>query len=121
MRRQSKKSSNVVKVLSTTALVAALTAGTIPVYGADVISLSTDPTFPRIEVSDLADNPEYRQLIIDAFLARQSVMLHEAGEGKGHGTEISAGKTLADWSADEVADHDTDRIAVLPYVEDEAI
>jgi hypothetical protein len=115
MRRQGKTSSNVVKILSATALVAALTAGTVPVYAgeANIIQVGNSMTFPRIEVSAL-ESPEYRDMIIQAFLANESVVLYEEGVP----TEISKDITLDDWANAKVNEISPDQIAVFPYVDE---
>lgn len=69
MRRR-KKSSGLVKVLTTAAVVTAITAGTVQVYaaqGLEWFEIGNDANRVRIRIADLVENPEYRQAILDAF------------------------------------------------------
>lgn len=71
MRRQSKKSKGVVKVLTAAALVTALSAGTLTAYaGTNDAILGVDMgngTIQRFTVEQLETNEYYRNLILSAL------------------------------------------------------
>lgn len=74
MRRKSKKSSRIVKTLSVAAAVAALSLGSFTVYadnGFDYIRVNEN----ELRIEDLASDDYYRQSVIDAFNAAESVLV----------------------------------------------
>ena len=66
MRRQ-KKSSGLSKIMTSAAVIAALTAGTINVYAAQGFEKIQLPDGTRISVQQAADDAAYRAAIIAAF------------------------------------------------------
>jgi len=137
MRRQSTKRSAVVKAISTTALVAALTAGTIPVYATETAGpterwgeathLIVEGHTTLIPISELAlpENDSYRQALIAAFTGNLSIKARVEGAVDDLSEELSKDITLTRFQeivtnqtdpAHEPREQDT---IIVPYTEDE--
>jgi len=101
--RRTKKKSKVVKVLTTAAIVTALSTGSLtafaaPTIDADYIQVGAGPGSTRISITDFQADAAYRQKVMDAFHNADLVFVREAGSEEWN--EMSATATAGDFFTD---------------------
>lgn len=103
MRRQKSTIASKVKVLTASAVAAALATGTINVYaatGIERLAVEIDDKLQYLSVQELVKSETFRDAVRDAFLTGKSVLTSEYADGDTYGywQEISAGVTAAQFA-----------------------
>jgi len=113
VRRQSNKRNSALKVLTTAAVVAAMSTGSLTAFANTNDQIMVDIGEGRIKAFNVADlnNKEYRDMVMDAFNFARPIMVQQ-DDGKWN--EVSKNATA---ETIEYAVEDFDVAPFLPYVE----